>query len=108
MTKRDPALRSRITAEANAFRFQADVDAVQRAPRSFEAARRKLARAEEEVRRSDVSDGEELLNSSYEAIHAAAQGLACAARAHVSGPEQKHTGDHRRRPAPTVAAEADG
>lgn len=78
MTRRDPALRSHIASAANAFRFQADVDAVRRAPRSFEAARRKLARAEEEVRRSDVSDGEELLNFSYEAIHAAAQGLAYA------------------------------
>ena len=34
--------------------------------------------AEEEVRRSDVFDGEELLNFSYEAIHAAAHGLAYA------------------------------
>lgn len=75
MTKRNQALRSHIASAANAFRFQADVDAVGRAPRSFEAARRKLARAEEEVRRSDVSDGEELLNFSYEAIHAAAHAL---------------------------------
>ncbi len=55
--KRDPALRSLIASAATAFRFQVDVDAIARAPRSFAAAARKLARAEEESRRGDVSDG---------------------------------------------------
>ncbi len=78
MTRRDPALRSHIAAAANAFRFQADVGAIARAPRSFVAAGRKLARAQEETRRADLSDGEELLNYSYEAVHAATQALAYA------------------------------